>query len=176
MNTLSSGLYESNDHPQGVALWEQRPIVEKHFQYAFYHPSAEAVSSMLCDMPNKLVLTLFFNVPFYFMANLRRDAASFFTFYVFAFASLLTGSMLFRTIGAMSRNLTQSIAPGAVFIMLLIVYTGFILPIPSMPVWLSWFRYINPTAYVFESLMINEVSSVLWELNKYVELHAVCRA
>lgn len=109
------------------------------------------------------------------MANLRRNAASFFTFYVFAFASLLTGSMLFRTIGAMSRNFTQSIAPGAVSIMLLIVYTGFILPIP-MPVWLSWFRYINPTAYVFESLMINEVSSVFWELNKYVELYAVCRA
>ena len=50
----------------------------------------------------------------------------------------------------------------SVFLMLLIVYTGFILPIPNMPVWLSWFRFISPTAYVFESLMINEVSPSSW--------------
>ena len=114
---------------------------------------------MICDLPNKFILTLFFNVPFYFLANLRRSPEAFFTFYLFAFVSLLTGSMLFRTIGAMSRTLTESIAPGAVFVMLLIVYTGFILPIPSMHPWLSWFRFIDPAAYVFESLMVNEVSA-----------------
>ncbi len=148
--------------------------MEKHYQYAFYHPSAEAIASMICDLPNKLALTLFFNIPFYFLANLRRSTEAFFTFYLFAFVSLLTGSMLFRTIGAMSRTLTQSIAPGAVFIMLLIVYTGFILPIPSMHPWLSWFRFINPAAYVFESLMINEVSawSIRLEYNAYENLHS----
>lgn len=146
---------------QGVALWDQRPIVHKHFQFAFYRPTAEAIASMICDIPNKILLTLFFNIPFYFLANLRRTLAAFFTFYLFAFISLLTGSMLFRAIGAMSRTLTQSIAPGAVFIMMLVIYTGFILPIPSMRPWLRWFGYMDPVAYAFESLMINEVRNPL---------------
>lgn len=143
---------------EGTQLWAQRPIVERHFQYALYHPAAEAIASMLCDIPNKLMLTTAFNVPFYFMANMRRTPEAFATFYVFAFAILLVGSMLFRTIGAMSRTLTESIAPGAVFVLLLVIYTGFALLVPSMHPWLRWFAYINPIAYAFESLMINEFS------------------
>jgi len=48
---------------EGVQLWDQRPIVEKHFQYAFYRPSTEAIASMLCDLPNKLLLTPKANQP-----------------------------------------------------------------------------------------------------------------
>ena len=113
---------------------------------------------MICDLPNKLLLTVFFNVPVYFLSNLRREPGAFFTFCLFAFASLLTGSMIFRTIGAMSRTLSGSIAPGACFIYLLIIYTGFVLPPSSMHPWFRWFAYLNPIGYAFESLMINEVS------------------
>ena len=118
---------------------------------------------MVCDLPNKLMLTLFFNVPLYFLANLRRAPDAFFIFYLFAFISLLTGSVIFRTIGAMSRTLTASIAPGATFIYLLIIYTGFVVPVPSMHPWFRWFNYLNPVAYAFESLMINEVSFYVFD-------------
>ena len=150
---------------KGVALWDQRPIVQKHFQYAFYHPSAEAIASTICDLPNKVMLTFCFNVPLYFLANLRRTPEAFFVFYLFAFASLLTGSVIFRTIGTMSRTLTASIAPGAAFIYLLIIYTGFVIPVPSMHPWLRWFGYLNPVAYAFESLMINEVEYMICVFN-----------
>jgi ATP-binding cassette subfamily G (WHITE) protein 2 (PDR) len=142
-----------------VGLWETRPVVEKHFQLALYHPAVESIASILCDLPNKFLLTFAFNIPFYFLANLRRTPSAFFTFYLFAFVSLVAGSMLFRTIGAMSRTLTGSIAPGAVFVGALTIYTGFVLPIPYMHPWFRWFTYINPVAYAFESLMINEASS-----------------
>ena len=89
---------------------------------------------------------------------MRRIPAAFFTFYVFAFSSLLTGSMLFRVIGAMSLSLTASTASGADFILLLFIYTGFVVPIPSMHPWLWWFNYINSVGHAFESLMINEFS------------------
>lgn len=153
---------------EGVQLWDQRPIVEKHFQYALYHPSAEAIASLLCDIPNKLLLTTFFNVPFYFLSNMRRTPSAFFTFYLFAFATLITGSMLFRTIGAMSRTLTESIAPGVNFILMLIIYTGFVLPVPSMHPWFRWFAYIDPVAYAFESLMINEFSGRQFSCTNFV--------
>lgn len=153
---------------EGVQLWDQRPIVEKHFHYALYRPSTEAIASMICDLPNKVLLTAFFNVPFYFLANMRRTPAAFFTFYLFAFASLLTGSMLYRTIGAMSRTLTGSIAPGADFILMLVIYTGFVLPIPNMQPWFRWFGYINPVSYAFESLMINKFSDRHFPCSSYI--------
>jgi ABC-type multidrug transport system ATPase subunit/ABC-type multidrug transport system permease subunit len=153
---------------EGVQLWDQRLIVEKHFQYAFYHPTAEAIASMACDLPNKLLLTTFFNVPFYFLANMRRTPDAFFTFYIFSFVSLLTGSMIFRTMGAMSRNLISSIAPGAVFILLLLIYTGYFLPVPSMRPWFRWFAYLDPIGYAFESIMINEFSGRQFPCGEFV--------
>ena len=153
---------------EGVQLWDQRPIVEKHVSYALYHPAAEALASMICDLPNKLLLTTFFNIPLYFLANLRRSTGAFFIFYMFAFASLLAGSMLFRTIGAVSRTLTASIAPGAAFILMLVIYTGFVLPIPTMQPWLQWLRYMDPIGYAFESLMINEFSGRSFPCSNFI--------
>ena len=138
-------------------LWEQRPIVEKHHRYALYRPSADAIASMICDLPNKILTSLLFNIPLYLMTNLRRTPEAFFTYILFSFTCLLTMSMIFRTIGSVSRTLAWSMAPAAVLMLLLMIYTGFTLPLPYMNPWLRWFNYVNPVAYTFESLMVNEV-------------------
>lgn len=80
-----------------LTLYAQRPIVEKHSRYAFYHPSAEAFASMLTDMPYKILNCIFFNLTLYFMTNLRREPGAFFFFLLISFVLLLTMSMLFRT-------------------------------------------------------------------------------
>jgi ABC-type multidrug transport system permease subunit len=55
--------------PQILTLYAQRPIVEKHSQYAFYHPSCEAVASMLTDLPYKIMNAITFNLVIYFMVR-----------------------------------------------------------------------------------------------------------
>lgn len=145
-----------NDH-QSVALWDDRPVIEKHARYGFYHGFTEAVASMFCDFPNKLALTFVFNFPIYFLSNLRRTPAAFFTFYLFGLMSLLNGSVIYRSMGAVSRTLAGSQPPGAVFVMLLTVYSGFVVPFRDMRPWLKWFSYINPVYYAFEAMVINEV-------------------
>lgn len=149
MNAFASSL-------ELLTLFAQRPIVEKHTKYAFYHPFAEAIASMICDLPNKIGTSIFFNLTLYFMTNLRREPGAFFTFYLFSFMCVLTMSMIFRTIGSTSRSLVQALAPAAVFILALIIYTGFTIPIRNMHPWFRWFNYLDPVAYAFECLMINE--------------------
>ena len=161
---------------EGVLLWEHRPIVEKHKQYGFFRPSAEALASMFADLPNKLLLSAVLNIPFYLLANMRRTAGAFFTFYLFSFSCLLTGSTLFRTLGSISRTIASSIAPGATFVLLLVIYTGFVLPIPDMPPWLGWIRYINPMGYAFESLMINEFGGRQFRCSELIPGTTKCAA
>lgn len=139
-----------------LTLYAQRPIVEKHAQYAFYHPSAEAVASMLTDMPYKVCNAILFNLVIYFMTNLRREVGPFFYFFFVSFILTLTMSMMFRSIASLSRSLTQALAPAAVIILGLVIYTGFAIPTTYMPGWSRWINYINPIAYGFESLMVNE--------------------
>ena len=142
-------------------MWAQRPIVEKHDRYALYHPFTEGVAAILCDLPAKFGTTAMFHVTLYFMTNLRRTASAFFTYVVFMFFIVLTMSMVFRTLGSLSQILEQTMAPASIVVLLCIVYTGFVIPVPYMAPWLSWFRRLNPMAYAYESLMINEVRVAL---------------
>ncbi|KAL8949372.1 MAG: hypothetical protein Q9222_004508 [Ikaeria aurantiellina] len=141
-----------------LTIYAQRPIVEKQSKYAFYHPSSEAIASMICDLPNKLLTSVFFNLTLYFMTHLRRTPSAFFIFYLFSFMCVLAMSMVFRSIGALSRTLAQAMAPAAVLILALVIYTGFVVPPGIMHPWFSWLRWLDPVAYAFEAVMINEFS------------------
>ncbi|KAL4934904.1 hypothetical protein BDV06DRAFT_144677 [Aspergillus oleicola] len=139
-----------------LTLYAQRPIVEKQARYAMYHPFAEAIASMLCDMPYKTLNAITFNIPLYFLTNLRREPRSFFIFLLFSYVTTLTMSMLFRTMAATSRTLSQALVPAAILILGLVIYTGFTIPTRNMLGWSRWMNYINPIGYGFESLMVNE--------------------
>lgn len=107
-----------------MTLWQQRPIVEKHDKYALYHPSAEAISSMIVEMPSKLIVAVVFNIILYFMTNLRRTVGHFFVFFLFTTSTTLTMSNIFRWIGAISRSMAQAQVPSSIFMLILIIYTG----------------------------------------------------
>lgn len=47
-------------------------------------------------------------------------------------------------------------APAAIIILALVIYTGFTIPVGDMHPWFRWINYIDPVAYAFEALMINE--------------------
>lgn len=151
-----------------LTLYAQRPIIEKQSRYAFYHPSAEAVASMLTDLPYKILNAIFFNLIFYFMTNLRRTPGAFFFYLLISFFLTLAMSMLFRTIASVSRTLAQAMAPTAVLILGIVIYTGFALPIPYMRGWASWIRYVDVVGFAFESLMINEFWPVTFACSVFI--------
>lgn len=161
MNAFASAL-------EILTLYAQRPIVEKHSRYALYHPSAEAVASMLVDMPYKVMNCLVFNIILYFLTNLRREPGAFFFFMLISFCTVLAMSMIFRTIASASRTLSQAMVPAAILILGLIIFTGFVIPIDYMLGWCRWMNYIDPLAYAFEALMVNEFHNREFTCTEYV--------
>jgi ABC-type multidrug transport system ATPase subunit/ABC-type multidrug transport system permease subunit len=129
-----------------LTLWQQRPIVEKHYKYALYHPSAEAISSYIVEMPSKVLVAVTFNIIIYFIPHLRRTVGHFFVFWLFSFTTTLVMSNLFRTIGASSRSMAQAMVPSSIFMMILVIYTGFTIPVRDMHPWFRWLNYLNPIA------------------------------
>ncbi len=90
------------------------------------------------------------------MTNLRREPGHFFIFLLFSVMCTLTMSMVFRTIGASTRTISQAMGPAAIIMLALIIYTGFTIPTRDMHPWFKWISYINPIGYAFETLMLNE--------------------
>jgi ATP-binding cassette subfamily G (WHITE) protein 2 (PDR) len=66
--------------------------------------------------------------------------------------------MWFRSIASLSRTISQALAPTAIFILALVIYTGFAIPTTYMHPWFRWLNWLDPVAYAFEALMINEFS------------------
>jgi ATP-binding cassette subfamily G (WHITE) protein 2 (PDR) len=130
--------------------------VEKHNYYAFYHQSAQAIASYLIDLPYKIINMIVFNLTIYFMGNLNRRPGNFFFFCLTTTLTTFTQSAIFRTLACLTRTPEQAMVPTALLTLGLIVYPGYTMPTAYMPGWSRWMNYVNPIAYSFEALMVNE--------------------
>ncbi|KAJ5858866.1 hypothetical protein N7534_004143 [Penicillium rubens] len=139
-----------------LVLYEKRTIVEKHARYALYHPSAEAISSMIMDMPYKITNSLLTNLVLYFMPNLRREPGPFFFLLLVSFSMMMGMSMFFRFFASLTKSIDQALAPSSIILLVLVLYTGFAIPVSYMRGWASWLRWLNPVSYGFEAVMVNE--------------------
>ncbi|KAK4947826.1 Multidrug resistance protein [Elasticomyces elasticus] len=155
-----------------MTLYAQRPIVEKHTRYAFYHPSAESYASVLIDLPLKLVNTVSFNLVFYFMTNLNRGPGNFFYYLLVVFLIVMAMSGVFRSVASLSRTEQQAMVPASIMLLALLIFTGFVIPVDYMLGWCRWIRYLNPVAYGYESLMVNEFHNRNFSCSAYVPDYA----
>ena len=138
------------------SLYNQRPIVQKHATYAFYHPATEAIAGVVSDMPVKLATAVVFNNILYFMSGLRREAGPFFLYFLITYLLTFVMSAIFRTMAAVTKTISQAMTLAGILVLAIVIYTGFIIAIPQMHPWFSWIRWINPVFYGFEILIANE--------------------
>ena len=136
--------------------YAHRPIVDKHFSYAFYHPFTEAIAGVIVELPIKFIMNTLGNLPVYFMANLHRTAGQFFLFLLVTYLNMLIMMGLFRTLAGVTRTAAIANALSGTVLLMLVMYTNFVMRVPEMHPWFSWIRWINPVFYSYEVLLGNE--------------------
>lgn len=135
-----------------LSMFEARPILEKHSSFGLYRASANAVASVISELPLKVIATILFNVIYYFMINFKRQPGPFFFFLLFNFMGTLCLSHVFRTIGSFFDSLAPTAAPIALAILIVVIFSGFPVPTPNMLGWSRWIAYLNPMTYSFEAM------------------------
>ncbi len=65
-------------------------------------------------------------------------------------------SAMFRTVAASTKTISQALAIAGVLVLVIVIYTGYTIPRAYMHPWFKWLTWINPLAYAFEALMVNE--------------------
>ncbi|GJN70075.1 hypothetical protein PLICBS_004127 [Purpureocillium lilacinum] len=164
-----------------MALYAQRPIVERQARYAFVHPFTEALASAISDLPIKLLRCSMFSIVLYFMVNLRREPGPFFIFYLFLIATILTMSAIFRSVASATKTVGQAMGIAGILVLCFVVYSGFMVPQSYMHPWFSWIRWINPVFYAFEGLLSNEFHGRQFESAAFIPPYgtgnaAICSA
>lgn len=62
--------------------------------------------------------------------------------------------------------------PASIMLLALLIFTGFVVPVDYMLGWCRWIRYVNPVAYGYESLMVNEFHNRNFSCSAYVPDYA----
>ncbi|KAK8129017.1 ABC transporter CDR4 [Apiospora sp. TS-2023a] len=111
-----------------------------------------------------IISSLFYNLPDTTASFYNRCAVLFVAILMNAFSSALEILTQYaqrpvvekHVRASMSRTLSQAMVPAAVLILALVIFTGFVIPVDYMLGWCRWINYLDPVAYGFEALMINE--------------------
>ncbi|KAI0074337.1 hypothetical protein K474DRAFT_1648129 [Panus rudis PR-1116 ss-1] len=138
------------------ALFTQRPIVLRQSRAAMYHPFVESLALTLVDVPKMLVVIVAFAIVLYFLVKLQQQASNFFIFLLFVYSMTLIMQAYFRMMAAAFKSPAPAQTIAGLSVLLLVLYTGYSIPQPSMIGALRWITYINPLKYGFEALVVNE--------------------
>lgn len=139
-----------------TAVFGAKPILLKHKNFSFYRPSAYAIAQAFVDIPVVAIQVTIFDIIIYWMAGLSATPSQFFISLLLVFSVTLTTYTFFRAISAIFKTLDDATKVTGVFVQILIVYTGYLIPPSSMRVWFGWLRWIDWIQYAFEALVSNE--------------------
>lgn len=137
-------------------LYGQRPIVLRHKKSAMYHPFIEAFAMTLADIPITLLTLTIYSIVLYFVVGLQETAGQFFVFYLFIITVSLVMKAYFRTIASIFSQPAPAQAVAGITLLVLVLYTGYQIPVPQMIGALRWLIYINPIRYAYEAILANE--------------------
>ena len=62
--------------------------------------------------------------------------------------------------------------PASVLMLALLIFTGFVVPVDYMLPWCRWINYVNPVAYGYEALMVNEFHGREFTCSTYIPDYA----
>ena len=133
-----------------------RNILTKHKSYSMYHLSAEALQEIITEFPTKFVAVVILALTTYWMPNLKHTAGAFFMYLLFLLTIQQCMSFTFKCIASVCKDGTTAHAIGGLWVLMMCVYTGFVLPLNQMHHWIKWIHYLNPMFYAFYSLMGSE--------------------
>ncbi|KAF1817636.1 hypothetical protein P152DRAFT_470035 [Eremomyces bilateralis CBS 781.70] len=143
-----------------TASFMGRPIISRHKRFGFYRPTAYCIAAVLVDIPIVFTQVTIFTIVYYFMVHFQVSAAKFFTYWVVLNAITLCFASQYRAIGALFRHFGNASKVSGTITMIMMIYSGYLIPFTSMHVWFRWIFWINPASYAFESLMGNEWSGL----------------
>ena len=110
----------------------QRPILLKQKALRFYRPGAYAIGQIIADMPWK-VLSIIYNIPLYFMVHFQWRPSNFFIWFLSLYLAFQSVSTMFKAIAVFTVAPDRAALPVGIWFNVLIIYTGFYIPIPGQP-------------------------------------------
>uniref|UniRef100_A0A6J1C459 ABC transporter G family member 31-like n=1 Tax=Momordica charantia TaxID=3673 RepID=A0A6J1C459_MOMCH len=138
----------------------ERTVFYRERAAGMYSPIIYALAQGLVEIPYIAAQTIIFGVITYYMVNFERTLGKFLLYVLFMFLTFT----YFTFYGMMAVGLTPSQHMAAIvssaFYSLWNLFSGFLVPKPSIPGWWIWFHYLCPVSWTLRGIISSQLGDV----------------
>jgi hypothetical protein len=139
-------------------IFAQRQVFYKHSRAMFYPTIAFTIAQTLVLIPVQIVETLIFSTITYWSVGMSsaNNGGRFLTFLCVLFAFNLCATQFVRLVASVMPTPVSAQPMVGMGLILMVLFSGYILPAANVPPGWVWFYWINPLAWAFKSVTVNE--------------------
>jgi hypothetical protein len=139
-------------------IFEQRAVFYKHSRGLFFPTPAFVLAQTVVMIPMQIFETISFTTIIYWSVGLSDDnyGGRYFSFMFIVFVFSLSVSQFFRLVASNVASSTIAQTLAGVVLILMVLFSGYIIPKSNIPPGWIWFYWLNPIAYVLRSVTVNE--------------------
>ena len=142
---------------------EARAVVTKQLDSSFFPSLPYVFSVIIIALPIIFIEIVIFSLWMYWMTGFAAEAGRFFFFMFALFSSSLALSTFFRSISYVTPNPDVARQLDLPFIIIFVIFGGFLIPYNEVPNWLIWVFWISPLSWTFRSIALNEFKAAQFD-------------
>ncbi|KAJ0680200.1 putative ABC-2 type transporter [Helianthus annuus] len=143
----------------------ERTVFYRERAAGMYSALPYAFAQVLVEIPYILVQTGVYNVIVYSMIGFEWTAAKFFWYLFFQMCCFLYMTYYGMMTVAITPNASIASIIAASFYGIFNLFSGFIIPRPSIPVWWRWYYWGNPLAWTIYDMVVSQFGDFNDELS-----------
>ncbi|KAL0412871.1 UNVERIFIED_CONTAM: Pleiotropic drug resistance protein 3 [Sesamum radiatum] len=130
----------------------------------FFYPAwAFAIPNAIVRIPLSLFVAVVWTSVTYYTIGYSPEAGRFFRQMLLVFFVHLASISVFRFLASVFRGLVASATAGSMTLLFALLFSGFMIPRPSMPAWLKWAFWVSPLSYGEIGFTGNEFLAPRWQ-------------
>lgn len=138
------------------------PVFYKQRDLLFFPAWAYSLPTWILKIPITLVEALVWVCMTYYVMGFESDAERFFKQYLLLIVINQTASALFRSIGALGRNIIVANTFGSCALLTVLVLGGFVMSRNDIKAWWIWGYWFSPLMYAQNAIAVNEFLGKSW--------------
>ncbi|KAI8531756.1 hypothetical protein RHMOL_Rhmol11G0160400 [Rhododendron molle] len=168
-NTYLGALFFSLTHiffdgiPEMSMTVARLAVFYKQRDLYFYPAWSYTIPSAILTVPLSLFEGLIWTSLTYYVIGYCPEPRRFFQQFILLSALHYAATSMFRFVASIFRTMAASSVAGGLSIVAVCLFSGFIIPEPSMPTWLKWGFWVFPLGYGEIGLSVNEFLAPRWQ-------------
>ncbi|KAJ4721744.1 Pleiotropic drug resistance ABC transporter [Melia azedarach] len=152
-----------NAFPELSITIERLAVFYKQKKMSFYPAWAYAIPVAILKVPLSLVESLAWTSLTYYVIGYSPEVWRFFRQFILLFAMHFTSVSMFQFLASVFQTVVASMTAGNFAVFFVLLFGGFVITRPAMPVWLQWGFWVSPITYGEIGLSINEFLAPRWQ-------------